>query len=134
MPTGIIESLDHEARGITRLEGKTIFVEGALPGEEVEYVSFRKKPSFEVAYAQRILKASGQNEAFGMGMKKDMEINAASPLIKKLAELSEGEPEFAKDLVEQIYDNALIQAGLLVNPMEMVQRNYRILDRAAGSR
>ena len=36
MPTGIIESLDHEARGITRLEGKTIFVEGALPGEEVE--------------------------------------------------------------------------------------------------
>ncbi len=58
MPTGIIESLDHEARGITRLEGKTIFVEGALPGEEVEYVSFRKKPSFEVAYAQRILKAS----------------------------------------------------------------------------
>ena len=58
MPTGIIESLDHEARGITRLEGKTIFVEGALPGEEVEYVSFRKKPSFEVAHVQRILKAS----------------------------------------------------------------------------
>ena len=83
---------------------------------------------------ERILKASGQNEAFGMGMKKDMEINASSPLIKKLAELSEGEPDFAKDLVEQIYDNALIQAGLLVNPMEMVQRNYRILDRAAGSR
>ena len=47
MPTGIIESLDHEARGITRLEGKTIFVEGALPGEEVEYVSFRKKPSLK---------------------------------------------------------------------------------------
>ena len=28
MPTGTIESLDHEARGITRLEGKTIFVDG----------------------------------------------------------------------------------------------------------
>lgn len=58
MPTGIIESLDHEARGITRLDGKTIFVEGALPGEHVEFVSFRKKPSFEVASAERILKAS----------------------------------------------------------------------------
>ncbi|MBL0209233.1 MAG: TRAM domain-containing protein, partial [Propionivibrio sp.] len=58
MPTGTIESLDHEGRGITRLDGKTIFVEGALPGEQVEYVSFRKKPSFEVARIVRLLKAS----------------------------------------------------------------------------
>ena len=58
MPTGIIESLDHEARGITRLDGKTIFVEGALPGETVEFVSHRKKPTFEVAHTERLLKAS----------------------------------------------------------------------------
>ncbi len=58
MPTGIIESLDHEARGITRLEGKTIFVEGALPGEKVEYVCVRKKPTFEVARLERVLQAS----------------------------------------------------------------------------
>ncbi len=58
MPTGIIESLDHEARGITRLDGKTIFVEGALPGEHVEYVCFRKKPTFEVARTERLLKES----------------------------------------------------------------------------
>lgn len=60
MPTGTIESLDHEARGITRLDGKTIFVEGALPGERVEFVSFRKKPSYEVARLERVLKASPQ--------------------------------------------------------------------------
>lgn len=58
MPIGIIESLDHEARGVTRLDGKTIFVEGALPGERVEFVSFRKKPTYEVARVERILKAS----------------------------------------------------------------------------
>ena len=58
MPTGIIESLDHEARGIARLDGKTIFVEGALPGEHVEYVVFRKKPTFEVARTVRVLKPS----------------------------------------------------------------------------
>ena len=58
MPVGIIESLDHEARGVTRLDGKTVFVEGALPGERVEYVSFRKKPTFEVARSERILRAS----------------------------------------------------------------------------
>lgn len=58
MPTGIIESLDHEARGITRLEGKTIFVDGALPGERVEFSSYRKKPTFENAQVLRVLKAS----------------------------------------------------------------------------
>lgn len=81
---------------------------------------------------ERILKASGQAEAFGMGSKKDMEINGASPLIKKLASLRESDAEFAKDVVEQLYDNAMIQAGLLVDPMTMVRRNYRILERAAG--
>ncbi|MDR2551337.1 MAG: molecular chaperone HtpG [Desulfobulbus sp.] len=81
---------------------------------------------------ERILKASGQGEAFGMGSKKDMEINGSSPLIKKLAALREGDPDFAKDLVEQLYDNAMIQAGLLVDPMVMVRRNYRILERIAG--
>lgn len=60
MPTGIIESLDHDARGITRLDGKTIFVEGALPGELVDYVSFRRKPSYEVARYERIVKPSPQ--------------------------------------------------------------------------
>jgi 23S rRNA (uracil1939-C5)-methyltransferase len=49
MPVGVIESLDHEAQGITRSEGKTIFVDGALPGECVEYASYRKKPRFELA-------------------------------------------------------------------------------------
>jgi len=58
MPVGIIESLDHEARGITRLEGKTIFVEGALPGERVEYSCYRKKPTYEIARVDRVLKAS----------------------------------------------------------------------------
>lgn len=59
MPIGSIESLDHEARGITRLDGKTIFVEGALPGEVVEYNCYRRKPSYELAHTLRVLKPSG---------------------------------------------------------------------------
>lgn len=58
MPTGIIESLDHEARGITRREGKTIFVDGALPGECVEYASFRQKPKYELAHLVKVQRAS----------------------------------------------------------------------------
>jgi 23S rRNA (uracil1939-C5)-methyltransferase len=58
MPAGIIESLDHEARGVTRLAGKTIFVEGALPGECVEYSCYKRKPSYEIARVDRVIKAS----------------------------------------------------------------------------
>ena len=58
MPTGIIESLDHEARGVTRLDGKTVFVDGALPGESVEYAVYRRKPSYELARTLRVLDAS----------------------------------------------------------------------------
>jgi len=56
MPRGLIESLDHEARGVTRLEGKTVFVDGALPGELVEYASYRRKPSFELAHLVEVLR------------------------------------------------------------------------------
>lgn len=58
MPIGIIESLDHEARGIARQEGKAIFVDGALPGETVEYASFRRKPNYELAHLVSVLKPS----------------------------------------------------------------------------
>lgn len=55
-----IESLDHEGRGVARVEGKAIFIEGALPGERVAYTSFRRKPTFENARADAILKPSSQ--------------------------------------------------------------------------
>jgi 23S rRNA (uracil1939-C5)-methyltransferase len=63
MPTGIIESLDHEARGVTRLEGKTVFVEGALPGELVEYASYRRKPAYELARTVALLQPSSDRVA-----------------------------------------------------------------------
>ncbi|MDY3330777.1 MAG: 23S rRNA (uracil(1939)-C(5))-methyltransferase RlmD [Pelistega sp.] len=53
-----IESLDNEARGIARRDGKAIFVEGALPGELVEANIYRKKPSYENAHTVRVLKPS----------------------------------------------------------------------------
>lgn len=54
----LIESLDLEARGIARRDGKTIFVEGALPGEHVRAEVFRKKPSYEMARTTEVLEAS----------------------------------------------------------------------------
>ncbi len=54
----IIESLDHEGRGIAHAEGKVIFIEGALTGEHVTYSTYRKKTSYEQAQVDQILKQS----------------------------------------------------------------------------
>ena len=53
-----IESLDQEGRGVAHHEGKVIFIDGALTGERVTYNSYRKKPSFELAKVDKILKQS----------------------------------------------------------------------------
>ena len=59
----LIESLDHDGRGVARVDGKTVFIEGALPGERVEFVSYRVKPKFELADVTRIVAPSAQRVA-----------------------------------------------------------------------
>lgn len=53
-----VESLDQEGRGVAHVDGKVIFIEGGLTGELVEYAPYRRKASFELADATRILRAS----------------------------------------------------------------------------
>ena len=55
-----IESLDQEGRGVAHVDGKTIFIDGALPNEQVTYQSIRIKPSYEVANVVEVLQASSQ--------------------------------------------------------------------------
>lgn len=50
-----IEGLDHEARGIGRLDGKVAFVEGALPGETVSVRYTRRKSHFDQAFTVQVL-------------------------------------------------------------------------------
>ncbi len=55
-----IESLDQEGRGVTHVDGKAIFVDGALPLERVTFQSHQIKPSYEVANTISVLKQSNQ--------------------------------------------------------------------------
>jgi 23S rRNA (uracil1939-C5)-methyltransferase len=54
------ESLDQEGRGVAHVDGKTIFIDGALPNELVRYQSQQIKPSYEVAKTIEVLKQSNQ--------------------------------------------------------------------------
>jgi len=53
-----IESMAHDGRGVARLDGKTVFIEGALPEERVaiEYLATHRK--FDEARATDILRSS----------------------------------------------------------------------------
>ncbi len=82
---------------------------------------------------ERVMAASRREKGLApTSSKKNLEINTASPLIKQLAELQKSDELFAAEVAAQIYDNAMIQAGLVVDPLAMVERNYKILNRAAG--
>ncbi len=54
-----IESLDREGRGVARVDGKAIFIEGALPFERVNYSITRRKPSYEVGRLDKVLERGG---------------------------------------------------------------------------
>jgi 23S rRNA (uracil1939-C5)-methyltransferase len=59
-----IKSLDMDARGVGHLAnedgspGKVIFVEGALPGEKVSFLTFKKKKNWEAARMTELHRAS----------------------------------------------------------------------------
>lgn len=73
-PEGIFEaeikSLSHEGRGITQIEGKTVFIDGALPGETVRFEYRRCHRRYDEAKTVEVLQPSPKRqeafcEAFG---------------------------------------------------------------------
>jgi len=63
LPPVTIASLDQEGRGIARIDGKAIFVEGALPGEDVTIATLKRKPTYEIARVETVVKASAARVA-----------------------------------------------------------------------
>jgi 23S rRNA (uracil1939-C5)-methyltransferase len=53
-----VAALDQEGRGVARVEGKAVFVEGALPGERVTIATLKRKPTYEIARVEDVLRPS----------------------------------------------------------------------------
>ncbi len=53
-----IESLSHEGRGVAHVDGKVVFVDFALPGEQVEFKYTRTSKNFDEGRAINVIKAS----------------------------------------------------------------------------
>ena len=57
-PAAQVLSLAQNGCGVARAAGKVVFVEGALPGEVVEFQRRRRKPKFDLADLTRVLRES----------------------------------------------------------------------------
>jgi len=59
-----------------------------------------------------------------------LELNPSHPLVVKLNQLKDEDTVLASLLAEQLYDNAMINAGLLDDPREGIQRLQSLLEKA----
>ena len=53
-----IESLSHEGRGVAHIDGKAVFISGALPGEKVTFIYTAKSRKHDEGKIEKVLEAS----------------------------------------------------------------------------
>lgn len=56
--TAVIESLNHDGQGVARIDGKAVFVDGALPGETVRFRYHNKHKSYDTGRVFEVVHAS----------------------------------------------------------------------------
>ncbi len=122
-----------------RLETLTKWMEEIL-GDKVKEVKISKRlenspaiivnaDGFMTSGMERVMRAARDEAGLAGFAGKNLEINPDHELLVSLDKLRAEDGEFAGKVVEQIHDNAMIQAGLTVDSQSMVERSYRILAR-----
>lgn len=76
---------------------------------------------------RQMMKAMDEN--FKDEVKVELEINPRHPLIRKLAATREANPDLATLVASQLFDNAMIAAGLLEDARDMVKRMNQIMEK-----
>ena len=79
---------------------------------------------------RQMMKAMDEN--FKDEVKVELEINPRHPLVKKLSEASEANPDLAKLVAQQLLDNSLIAAGLLEDARDTIKRMNTLMEKAMG--
>lgn len=115
-----IESLDQEGRGVARVEGKAVFVEGALPGERATISTLKRKPTWDLARAEAILRENPGRVVprcphFGVcGGCALQHLDAAAQVAAK-----------QRTLEDALWHIARIRAGTLLPPIHGPAWDYR---------
>lgn len=135
-----LDDVDSETESLSeeQIEGLCEFLKTEL-GEKVTKVSSGKRLVDSPVIAlvpedgmspqvRQMMKAMDEN--FKDEVKVELEINPRHPLVKKLAETRENQPEVAKLVAAQVLDNALISAGLLDDARETIRRMNELMEKA----
>ncbi len=106
----IIESLNHDGRGVARIDGKVVFIRGALPGEEVMFIPRHNRKNYGEGDCIEVIKASVDRvephcQHFGVcggcslqHMKSEAQIHAKQQImLENLHYLGKVEPEKVLD-------------------------------------
>ena len=135
-------ALDQQFTALTEEDAKALaaFVKETL-GERVNEVRASKRlvgspavavesDKFMTSSMRRILKSINRGEGEGKSFeaKPDLEINPNHTMIARLEKIRTTEPDLAKKVAEQIFDNARVAAGLLEDPREMLNRVNELLE------
>ncbi|MDP3851143.1 MAG: molecular chaperone HtpG [Luteolibacter sp.] len=141
---GGVELEDHAAEGESLTPEQTIslceFLKTEL-GDRVTSVSSGRRlvdhPVIALVPAdgmspqmRQMMKAVDEN--FKDEVKVELEINPRHPLVRKLAEAKDANPELAKLVSRQLLDNALISAGLLEDARDTISRMNTLMEKAMG--
>jgi molecular chaperone HtpG len=128
-----------------RMEGLCAWMKGIL-GERVREVSSSKRlvdspvaamnadrmmtPSMR--RLMRLMRERDQANELPELQPVNLELNPKHPLIARLDAMRETSPEVASDIAMQLYDNAMMSAGFLENPQEMVRRINKLLEKVGS--
>ena len=85
---------------------------------------------FMTASMRRMMKQMNP-DAPEMEAKVVLHINPRHNLVKNLADLRDTNPDLAKTIADQIFDNTLVEAGILDDPKKMLGRVYEILEQVS---
>jgi len=78
------------------------------------------------AYREMMKMVSTDSDSYGT--RQELEVNLDHNILIKLNAIREAKPELAKEVAEQVFDNALVAAGILDDPRSMITRINSLLE------
>jgi molecular chaperone HtpG len=82
---------------------------------------------------RRMLRAMNREGELPPAPKPDLELNPAHPLVVNLEKARHRDADLAKQISEQLHDQALAAAGLLDDPRAMLSRMTALLEKLCGA-